>query len=146
MGRSPGEGHGNPLQSSCLENPMDRGALGATALGVAKSWTRLKQLSTHAGHRLVPHQREPWKPTWERLDTRDACQHAQLCPTLCEPTDCSLLGSSVHGILQARRLKWVAISYSRALPDQGIKPTSLVSPALADWFFSSVPPGKSHKG
>ena len=34
---------------------------------------------------------------------------AQSCPTLCEPTDCSLPGSSVHGILQARILEWVAI-------------------------------------
>ena len=46
-GRSPGEGHGNPLQYSCLENPMDRGAWWATVHGVAKSQTQLKQLSTH---------------------------------------------------------------------------------------------------
>ena len=45
-GRSPGGGHGNPLHSSCLENPMDRGAWRATVPGVAKSWTRLKRLST----------------------------------------------------------------------------------------------------
>ena len=38
-GRSPGEGNGNPLQCSCLENPMDRGACGATVQGVAKSGT-----------------------------------------------------------------------------------------------------------
>ena len=38
-GRSPGGGHGNPLQYSCLENPMDRGAWWATVHGVAKSWT-----------------------------------------------------------------------------------------------------------
>ena len=38
-GRSPGEGHGNPLQYSCLENPMDRGASWATVHRVAKSWT-----------------------------------------------------------------------------------------------------------
>ena len=37
-GRSPGEGNGNPLQYSCLENPMDRGAWWATDHGVAKSW------------------------------------------------------------------------------------------------------------
>ena len=37
---------------------------------------------------------------------------AQSCPTLCDPMDCSLPGSSVHGILQARRLEWVAISSS----------------------------------
>ena len=43
-GRSPGGGHGNPLQYSCLENPMDRGAWWATVHGVAESWTRLKRL------------------------------------------------------------------------------------------------------
>ena len=41
-GRSPGGGHGNPLQYSCLENPMDRGDWQATVLGVAKNQTRLK--------------------------------------------------------------------------------------------------------
>ena len=41
LGRSPREGNGYPLQCSCLENSMDRGAWGATALGVTKSWTRL---------------------------------------------------------------------------------------------------------
>ena len=40
-GRSPGEGNGYPLQCSCLENPMDRGAWWATVHGVAKSQTRL---------------------------------------------------------------------------------------------------------
>ena len=42
-GRSPGGGHGNPLQYSCLENPMNRGAWRATVHGVSKSWTQLKQ-------------------------------------------------------------------------------------------------------
>ena len=46
-GRSPGIGNGNPLQYSCLENSMDRGACRATVHGVAKSWTRLKQLHVH---------------------------------------------------------------------------------------------------
>ena len=36
----------------------------------------------------------------------------QSCPTLCDPTDCSLPGSSIHGIFQARILEWVAISFS----------------------------------
>ena len=39
LGGSPGEGNGNPLQYSCLENPMDRGAWQAIVHGVAKSWT-----------------------------------------------------------------------------------------------------------
>ena len=47
LGRSPGEGDGNPLQYSCLENPMDRGAWKATVHGVAKSWTRLRDSPFH---------------------------------------------------------------------------------------------------
>ena len=46
-GRSPGEGNGNPLQYSCLENPMDRGAWQATVPGVTKSQTQTQGLSTH---------------------------------------------------------------------------------------------------
>ena len=45
-GRSPGEGSGNPLQYSCLENPTDRGAWWATVHGVAKSQTRLSDSTT----------------------------------------------------------------------------------------------------
>ena len=41
LGRSPGEGNGNPLHYSCLENSMDRGAWWATVHGVTKSWTQL---------------------------------------------------------------------------------------------------------
>ena len=46
LGSSPKGVHGNPLQYSCLENPMDRGAWWATVHRVTKSWTRLKCLST----------------------------------------------------------------------------------------------------
>ena len=46
-GRSPREGHGNPLQSSCLDNPMDQGAWWATVHGVAKNQTQLRWLSMH---------------------------------------------------------------------------------------------------
>ena len=49
------------------------------------------------------------------------------CPTLCEPMDFSPPGSSVHGILQARILEWVAITISRDLPNPGTEPRS---PAL----------------
>ena len=45
LGRSPGEGNGNPLQYSCLENPMDRGAWWATVHEVAKSQTRLSDFT-----------------------------------------------------------------------------------------------------
>ena len=46
-GRSPGGGHGNPLQYSCLENPMDRGVWWVTVPEVAKSQKQLKRLGTH---------------------------------------------------------------------------------------------------
>ena len=48
VGRCPGGGQGDPLHYSCLENPLDRGAWWAAVHRVAKSWTELKRLSTHA--------------------------------------------------------------------------------------------------
>ena len=45
-GRSPGEGNGNPLQHSCLKNPMDQGAWWTTVHGVAKNWTRLSDFTS----------------------------------------------------------------------------------------------------
>ena len=49
------------------------------------------------------------------------CLLLQLCPTLCDPLDCSPPGSSVHGVSQARILEWVAISFSRGIfPIQGL--------------------------
>ena len=59
----------------------------------------------------------------------------QLCLTLCDPMACSPPGSSVHGILQARILEWVAIIPPGNLPDLGIEARSLMSPALAGRFF-----------
>ena len=92
-GNSPaGGGHGKPLQSSCLENPMDRGAWRAIIHGVTKSWTRLEQLAAAAA----------------------AAKSFQSCPTLCDPIDYSPPGSAISGILQARTLEWVAISFSNA--------------------------------
>ena len=51
-GRSPGEGHGNPLSILAWRIPMDRGTWRSTLHRVAKSWTRLKQLRTHAQHMM----------------------------------------------------------------------------------------------
>ena len=55
-GRSPGGGNGNPLQYSCRENPMDRGAWWATVHRIPKSWTQLKRCSMHP---------------WEKSDSSD---------------------------------------------------------------------------
>ena len=62
-------------------------------------------------------------------------ERAQLHLILCNPLDYSLPGSSVHGILQARILEWVVISFSRDLPNPGIKNTCLKYPVLTGGFF-----------
>ena len=64
---------------------------------------------------------------------------AQSCPALRNPTNCSPPGSSVHGILQAGRLEWAAISLSRGPPDPGIEPRPA---ALQGDSLPSEPPGK----
>ena len=68
------------------------------------------------------------------------CLVAELCPSLCEPKDCCLTGSSVCGISQASVLsEWVAISPPGNLSNSGIKPAS---PALAGGFLTAEPPRK----
>ena len=74
------------------------------------------------------------------VDNKCVCA-CSVSPTLCDYVDCSLPGSSVHGISQARILEWVGISSSRDLPDPGIEPRSPVFPALAGGLFTTVPPG-----
>ena len=54
-GRSPGEGNGNPLQYSCLENSMDRGAWWATDHGIAKIWTWLSYFHFHRSNLVFPY-------------------------------------------------------------------------------------------
>ena len=68
---------------------------------------------------------------------------AQSGRTLCNPMDCSPPGSSVHGVFQARTLEWVAISFSRDLPDPAIKSLSPVSPALQADSLPLEPSGKT---
>ena len=165
-----GEGNGNPLQYSCLENPRDKGASWAAVYGVAQSWTRLKRLSSSSSS-ITSHKHKNkekkkylgikiprrcwwkklllllllsqsvvsnsvrlhrWQPTrlphpWDSpgKNTGVGCHFllqcrkeksesevVQSCPTLCDPMDCSLPGSSIHGISQARVLEWGAIAFS----------------------------------
>ena len=63
----------------------------------------------------------------------------QSCPTLYNPLDCSLPGSSVHGIVQARILEWVAIPFSRNLPNLGTEPGSSALQAVSS---PSIPNNK----
>ena len=67
------------------------------------------------------------------------CLVIQSCPTLCNPIDYSTPGSSVHGLLQARILEWVACLPPGDLPNPGIKPRS---PSLKADTLPSEPPGK----
>ena len=64
-------------------------------------------------------------------------QSFQSCLTLCDLMDCSLSGSSVHRILQARILDWVTCAPPGDLLDAGIELASLASSALADGFFTT---------
>ena len=85
------------------------------------------------------------------MKVKSESEVAQSCPTLRDPMVCSLPGSSVHGIFQARVLEWGAIAFSKEywsrllfpspgdLPNPGIKP---MSPTLAGRFFTTEPPGK----
>ena len=144
-GRSPGRGHGNRLQYFCLESPMDRGAWRATVHVITKSWTWLVWLSMHAccccccwvasvvSDSVQPHRQQPTRLPcpWDSpgkntgvgcrfllqsMKGKSESEVAQSSPTLSDPTDCSLPGSSIHGIFQARVLEWGAIAFS----DRGV--------------------------
>ena len=66
----------------------------------------------------------------------------QSCLTLCKPMDYGPPGSSVHGVFQAEIWSGFPFPTLGDLPDPGIKPTCLASPALAGEFFTSAPPWK----
>ena len=174
-----GEGDGTPLQYSCLENPMDRGAWWAAVHGVAKSWTWLrdftftfhfhaleKEMATHSSVLAwrIPGTGEPgglssmgshrvghdwsdlaeaaakiWTGHHFRTQCVCVCEVAQLCPTLWDPVDCSPPGSSVHGILQARILEWVAISFLKKV--QKSKPLHF---HFMDWWWFALKDRQNH--
>ena len=73
-----------------------------------------------------------WKEKWDEV--------SQSCPTLCDPVNCGPPGSSVHGILQARTLEWVAVSFSRG--SSGPRDQAQVSRIAGR---RSEPPGKPEK-
>ena len=70
------------------------------------------------------------------------CAVAQSCGTLYDTMDCGPPDSSVHGTFQARKLEWLPFPPPGNLPNPGIKPMSLSSPAWAGGFFTIAPPGK----
>ena len=84
-------------------------------------WTEVRDIVQEAGIKTIPKKKICKKAKWlseEALQIavkrrESESEVTQSCPTLCDPMDCSLPGSSVHGIFQARILEWVAISFSR---------------------------------
>ena len=90
--------------------------------------------STQVAFLLLPEHRDPAK-----LLAAQGC--VALCclsrVRLCNPMDYNPPGSSVHGILQAKILEWLAISSSGDLPNSVIKPGSFMSLALAEEFFTT---------
>ena len=66
----------------------------------------------------------------------------QSCPAVCDPMNCSLPGSSVHGILRQEYWSGLPLPIPEDLPNPGITPKSLVSPALVNGFFTPASPGK----
>ena len=125
-GRSPGGGNDHPLQYSRLENSMDRGTWQATARGSTKSQDWAQHYLFHLNSTLYCSSAES--------------EVAQLCPTLCDPMDCSLPRSYVHGILQARILEWVAISFSRGSPwpKDGTRVSCITGRRLTVWATGEV--------
>ena len=90
LGRSPGEGNGNPLQYSGLENSMNRGALQATVHEFAKSQTGLRDEHFHFFSKLITHLHD------FRYCSVQFSSVAQSCPTLCNPMNRSTPGLPVY--------------------------------------------------
>ena len=125
-----GEGNGNPLQCSCLENPRDGGAWWAAVYGVTQRRTWLKRLSTSSSSK-----------TKMMASSPIAAKSLQLRATLCDPIDSSPPSSPVPGILQARTLEWVAISFSNAWKWKlKVKSLSRVRLLAAPWTVAHQAP------
>ena len=122
-----GEGNGNPLHCSCLENPRDGGAWWAAVYGVAQSWTQLKWLRSLAAYiqEIV---------LTKLLSLCCAC--GQSCLTLCDPMHCQVSLSMEF----SRQEYWSGVPFPSPgdLPNSGIKPTSPAIPALAGGIFTTV--------
>ena len=99
---SPRGGHGHPLPYSCLENPSDRGASGLWSIRsqrVQHNWNNSMHTCTHT--RILVRKKRKKVKSFSRVQL------------FAKPMDCTLPGFFVHGIFQARVLKWVASSFSR---------------------------------
>ena len=118
-GRSPGRGNGNPLQYSCLKNPMDRGAWWAMVHGlksVGHNWARTQLVIQLNADTEIHFEGEV------PLLSNTSIKSHSVGPTPCDP-----MNYTVHGILQTRILEWVDFSFSRGSNPQGRRNSSLES-------------------
>ena len=103
-----GEGNGNPLQCSCLENPQDRGAWWAAINGVTQSWTRLKQLSSSSSKGFWTHSMRPALP-WYQKQTKLSHKKENYRPTSLN-TDGKILNriltNQIKQYIKRTMIKW----------------------------------------
>ena len=111
-GRVPGEGNGNSLQYSGLENSMDRGAWQVIVHRLAKSPTGLSDWY-YRKQSTAQKTITPATKTWDYLKRVLLFPGGSLSESCSAVSDQSLSGSSVHGIHQARILEWMAMPSSR---------------------------------
>ena len=127
----PGEGYGDPLQYSCLDKPHGQKCLAGYSPWGGKELEMTERLSLSLS---FPHHC--------LLKVEGTSLHCMLsclsCLTVCGPVDCSLPGSSVHGILQARILEWVMPS-SRASSQPRDRACISCSYCIAGRFFTTEP-------
>ena len=121
-----GEGNGNPLQCSCLENPRDSGAWWAAVYGVAQSRTRLKWLSSSSSS-MLSETSQTEKHKYCMLPFMYVCVSCSVVSDSLQPHGLySPPGSSVCGILQTRILEWVTIPFPWGIfSTQGSNPSLL---------------------
>ena len=122
LGKEEGSGEISPSDSFSADIFYTKNLIHKLTMPSAESWSVF---------RVCPENPSEPLGVWNEV--------TQSCPTLCDPVGCSLPGSSVHGILQARILEWVAIPSPGDLPNPGIKPGS---PTLKADSLLSEPPGK----
>ena len=152
--RSPAGGLGKPLQYSCLDNPMNKPAWRASVHSIAENQAWLKQLSTSRQEISWNLRVADSQHRWVTLDVQQGSlggfwysslllsAQALLSHRLCDPMDCSPPGSSVHGILQARILEWVAIPSSRGSSWPRDQTHISWLSCIAGGFSTTEPPGK----
>ena len=133
-----GEGNGNPLQCSGLENPRDRGAWWASISGVAQCRTWLKQLSSSSSSSS--------SPLVSQGDFCFCCSVAKVCLTLSEPMDCSMPGFPVlHHIPEFAQTydHWVGDAIQPSHPLLPISPPAL-NLSQHQGFYSKIYPEFIH--